>query len=260
MVISGCHGKSPNHVIKSSQSLSNTFFQFKQFTVHQNGAAMKVCTDACLFGAWVARETAGLKQDAAILDIGTGTGLLSLLVAQKAPGLIRAIEIDSGAAQQARENVALSPWAGRIDVQQVSVQAFKPEKVFDLIISNPPFFKQDLLSSDKRKNAAKHSSYLSLNTLIESIADWLSDTGKAYLLIPHNRLDELLAELKRCGLYPEQLLHVRQTPVHGYFRTMICFTGMKTQELKVREMSIKDEDGVYTMTFKSLLADYYLYL
>lgn len=206
----------------------------------------------------MAREAAGLKPDAEILDIGTGTGLLALMVAQKTPGLIRAIEIDPGAAQQARENVAISPWSDRIDVQQVPVQEYKPDKKFQLIISNPPFFDQDLLSSDKRKNAAKHSSLLSLPTLIQAISGWLAANGKAYLLIPHHRLEDLLAELRKFDVYPAEWFHVRQTPAHRYFRTMICFAGWETQEPKVHEMTIRDEGGGYSAVFRSLLEDYYL--
>ncbi|MBA4166660.1 MAG: methyltransferase, partial [Chitinophagaceae bacterium] len=147
--------------------MPNSYFRFRRFTVWQDRCAMKVCTDACLFGAWLANEV----HDAVhVLDIGTGTGLLSLMFAQNSSASVNALEIDKDASVQAAENFNSSPWAYRLKVIDKSVQdytaAFPGTSLYDLVFSNPPFYSNDLKSSDSRRNLAQHSEALSLEELV----------------------------------------------------------------------------------------------
>src|SRR4051812_5902465 len=140
---------------------------------------MKVCTDACLFGAWISEEVKSKNSKVkSVLDIGTGTGLLSLMFAQKnLQSIIDAVEIDEAAAQQARENFEASPWKERLQIYSTSIKLFISEKKYDLIISNPPFFENDLKSDDSKRNLALHSSQLSLEELLDAITKHLKEDG-----------------------------------------------------------------------------------
>jgi len=242
--------------------VANHFFQFKQFTVHQEHCAMKVCTDACLFGAWAVNR---IKNSASkiknCLDIGTGTGLLSLMLAQKCNAIIDSVEIDDAAAQQAGENFEASPWKERITLHYGPVQQFNPSihPPYNFIISNPPFFENDLKSDDSKRNIALHSEALSLKELLESIQVLLQKEGKFAVLLPYHRSAsfEQLAGSK--GFYLEEKVAVKQTPEYNYFRSMLYFgyTSFITEE---KEMVIQTKKGGYTKDFVGLLKDYYLHL
>src|SRR5688572_25058776 len=141
--------------------MPNTYFQFKQFTIHQDRSAMKVTTDACLFGAWCATE---INQDnKRLLDIGTGTGLLSLMIAQKNKLLIDAVEIEEQAAVQAVENVKASPWKESVHVIHKNIRDFNSEKKYNYIISNPPFYENELSGERMEKNIAHHDAGLKMS-------------------------------------------------------------------------------------------------
>src|SRR5262245_58656662 len=144
--------------------MPNSYFQFKQFVIHQEHCAMKVTTDGCLFGAWVAASKAGnAAAGKHVLDIGTGTGLLSLMYAQKHPhAQIDAIEIDEAAAQQAADNFAASPWQKRLQLIHSDIKDYRPSHPYDTIISNPPFYENQLSSGNAKKNMAHHSSSIGL--------------------------------------------------------------------------------------------------
>src|SRR5437868_5022622 len=144
--------------------MPNNYFQFKQFIIQQDNCAMKVCTDACLFGAYIANELQSIPVNT-ILDIGAGTGLLSLMLAQKTTAVIDAVEIDNAAFEQAKENIAASPWKEKINTYHADISTFKTGKRYEHIISNPPFFEDDLRSNDEKKNFAKHDSSLTLENL-----------------------------------------------------------------------------------------------
>ena len=216
---------------------------------------MKVCTDACLFGALVADN---LMPSANCLDIGTGTGLLTLMLAQKDPQLkIDAVELDEAAAKQAGENFESSPWNKRLTVHHTDILAFKPTKKYDYIISNPPFFEGDLLSDDVAKNKAKHHTGLSLEQLLNSIERLLSPTGVFAILLPYHRVSFFEALAEGHNFYCQKKILVKQTVDHPYFRGILFFSREKSQA-ECTELSIKDSDGKYTETFIRLLKDYYL--
>jgi len=237
--------------------VANNYFQFKQFTVQQDKCAMKVCTDACLFGAVVAKNypTAGN-----CLDIGTGTGLVSLMYAQKNPDCnIDAVEIDKAAAEQAEQNFAASAWAERLNIIYADILAFGVQKKYDCIISNPPFFEDDLKSQDMLKNNAKHNTSLSLTGLSKIVKEQLTSAGIFAVLLPFHRVNYFIEQAAGNDLYLIQQVLIKQTPTHDFFRGILFFS--KTKSLAVKsEIIIKNEEGNYTDKFTAALKDYYLYL
>lgn len=239
--------------------MPNTRFSFKQFSVDQDKCAMKVCTDACLFGASAALD---LSPDIhSILDIGSGTGLLSLMLAQKSTALIESVEIDEDAAAQSFENFKASPWHDRLKVNRTGISQFEPGKYFDFIISNPPFFEGDLKASGEAANRARHDTSLTLKELLSQINRLLNkEYGTAAVLMPAHREASCCQIASEENLFVEKIIRVRQTPSHEPFRSMIWLGRKKTDDIKKNEITIKDPDGQYTPEFSGLLQDYYLYL
>lgn len=237
--------------------MANDWFQFKQFTVQQGSCAMKVTTDACLFGAWAANSIKH-HQHNNILDIGAGTGLLSLMLAQQSSATITAVEIDANAAIQTAENFNASPWAERLKVQQLPIQEFSANTLFDIIISNPPFFDNDLKSQQTERNLALHSTALGFEDLIQSIDQHLSPNGRVFVLLPYHRADvfEKLAATK--GLIVNRATTVQQTPTHDYFRQMLELSRIVQD--RIEDHVIIKSDNQYTPKFIDLLKDYYLFL
>ena len=244
--------------------MANTYFQFKQFTIQQDRCAMKVCTDACLFGAVVAHcppcLPAGSLPGTHCLDIGTGTGLLSLMVAQKDPdAVIDAVEIDKTAFQQAKENFESSPWKDRLHIFNTDITNFKTDNKYDLIICNPPFFENDLRSTDEIKNKAKHGGSLNFDELLKIAVTFLSDKGSFALLLPYHRVTSFEIMAAAQNLYLSNKILVRQTAAHSFFRGILIFSKEK-KEIKSAEIVIKNREGEYTTEFTGMLKDYYLHV
>jgi tRNA1Val (adenine37-N6)-methyltransferase len=220
---------------------------------------MKVCTDACLFGAWVVDnvEMTSLKN---ILDIGTGTGLLSLMLAQFSQASINAVEIEPMAVAQANENFKASKWKEQLHIHATSIieYAKKQEKQFDLIISNPPFFEQQLKSNNTQRNIAMHSANLTLTELANCMIKLLTDSGKAAILLPWNRSEEWKEIAEKMGLFCIKEAAVKQSTSHSYFRTMIIMQKKATIS-NFDAITIK-EGNEYSKEFSQLLAPYYLAL
>ena len=248
--------------------MANTYFQFKQFIVHQEHTAMKVCTDACLFGAWVAQDKS-LQNVNKILDIGAGTGLLSLMLAQAtanqtSPPRITAVEIENDAAKEASANFTLSPWTERLHLVHQSIQHFSKKvsnEKFDIIISNPPFFESDLASPSASKNLAAHSMALSWEELSIEVRNLLSDQGYYYCLIPAIRAYTMQKNCATQGLALLEEVTVYNSAKQMPFRSLQKY-GKLQEELPVLRSSIyiKDAQNEYTTTFKNLLQAYYLHL
>lgn len=246
--------------------MANNWFQFKQFKVNQAEAAMKVTTDACLFGAWAANEISKQEKEKIfyhILDIGAGTGLLSLMVAQQSKADIDSVEIDPAAAAEAEANYAASPWRERLLVMPGDArdQVYTFGKKYNAIISNPPFYENELAGDNFRRNQAHHDKGLRLFELFKLIADLLQPGARFYLLLPYKRLSQLPDYLEENGLVLTKMVKVRQSTRHDYFRIML--EGQRvTDNVDVfaeSEMTIKDGES-YTPEFVALLKDYYLYL
>ena len=169
--------------------MANSYFQFKQFTIQQDKCAMKVCTDACVFGAFVAEYLASQKINNC-LDIGTGTGLLSLMLAQKNDMGMDTVEINTEAYLQAKENIENSIYKNKISIHNQNILEFDNNKKYDFIITNPPFYEGDLMSSQQNKNQAKHNESLTLPKLLQSIIRLLKDNGEFAVLLPYHRIIE----------------------------------------------------------------------
>lgn len=222
---------------------------------------MKVTTDACLFGGWVAERVRSRESgDHDILDIGTGTGLLSLMLAQKIKGDIDAIEMDEAAAVQAIENTEASPWKERITVINADVKNYSFINKHNCIISNPPFYENELKSGNTKKNIAHHNEGLLLPELLSIIKNNLEQDGMFYLLLPYKRSNEIKELLLQHEFSLCQMMLVRQSVNHDYFRIMLAgkLKNDKTVEIMIDEISIKDDNQQYTAEFTELLKDYYL--
>ena len=241
-------------------TMANSYFRFKQFTVHQDKTAMKVTTDACLFGAWAAQLISELQPaPSALLDIGTGTGLLSLMAARKNPGHFDAVEIDEAAARQAAENKDASPWADRIQVHHADIKNFSRGTTYDVILSNPPFYEQELEPEDKGRRMAHHGSSLLLAELFSEIKSRLKEDGVFFLLFPFKREKQVSRLLEEHQLYTWRKLVASQSMVHPPFRFMIA-GGLYPKTIITEEIAIIEKRNEYTGVFKQLLSDYYLNL
>ena len=222
---------------------------------------MKVCTDACLFGGWVASKI-DIAPHQNILDIGTGTGLLSLMIAQAIPSdkSIHAIEIEQNAFEEASNNFQMSPWNHQIHNHRVSLQDFTSNIEFDIIISNPPFYEGDLKSPSSAKNLASHSEALSWNDLSANVNRLLSSDGNFYVLIPASRAYTMqkLAEKENMHLLNETLVfHHNESKIP--FRTIMHFGRCKAEEISRERIYIKEDQEKYSKAFVDLLKDYYLH-
>lgn len=221
---------------------------------------MKVTTDGCLFGGWIAKLESRRPKSKTALDIGTGTGLLSLMLCQVNPEIvIDAIEIDKEAAEQAKENVNASPWKEKVNVINENISDLTLSSKYEIIISNPPFYENELKSASNKKNIAHHSDELPLNQLLTIISQHLTNTGTFYLLLPYKRKEEIQLLLNTHLLYPNNIVLVKQSTDHDYFRMMIA-GGLQKTESKTTELSIRNGNQEYTREFIALLKDYYLFL
>ncbi|WP_159466807.1 tRNA1(Val) (adenine(37)-N6)-methyltransferase [Dyadobacter sp. 3J3] len=235
----------------------NSFFKFKQFTIDQDKSAMKVCTDACVFGAWADVENA--KR---ILDIGAGTGLLSMMVAQRnKTAKISAVELDVEAYLQATENVFKSPFHNQIEVFNAAIQDFSLNEKFDCIITNPPFFQSDLKSPDAKINLAHHADSLSFDDLLISVERLLLPNGSWNVLLPVDEglIFQDLAKKSGWNLALELTLYHQKGK--KAFRKLTRFNKdeMADNRPVTSELFIYEEDGkTYHSEFKKLLKDYYL--
>jgi len=240
--------------------MSNSYFQFKQFRIEQEKNAMKITTDACVFGALC--DFSNCNQ---ILDIGAGTGLLSLMLAQRfTHSQITSVEIDIEAFRELSTNISHSPWQERIFPICADITAFAKDPLlkysFDGIISNPPFFKADLQSNKETKNRVRHEEHsLSMSELLDSVEKLLSPEGIFYCLYPTKRLEEFKEELNSKGLTIESLLFLsnnKLSPPH-LFISRIRRVAIKVENYTESAFYIRDTNE-YSQEMKELMGDFYL--
>jgi len=230
-------------------------FRFKQFEVRQGGCAMKINTDGVLLGAW-ARRAGALR----ILDIGTGTGVIAMMSAQAHPNaLVDAVEIDPAAAKQAADNFARSPFRERLRVFERSFVDFRPERPYDLILSNPPFHTGSLHSPDERRSVAKHADSPFFGQLFAFVSDFLADGGVFSYIVPTSLADRLAQENlpERNGLFCQTLLDVSSYPGAPAIRKIVS-VGKARTTVAHRDLSIYAEQGVHSLDYKACLAPYFL--
>lgn len=236
--------------------MPNTYFRFRQFTVHQERSAMKVCTDSCLFGAWLSNifENCGGH----ILDIGAGTGLLSLMLAQKTGARIDAVEVDREAFEQAAENFSASPWSRNLHVYLTPIQQYSTPVRYSLIVSNPPFYAHDLRSENDRRNAAMHDASLTLEELMDAAGKFKTADAQFAALITFRRASGFEELYTRYGWYARRKVTVKQTYMHPPFRCMYLLTRTPCEN-SAEEIVIRKDNNQYTEQFYALLKDYYLF-
>ena len=230
--------------------------------MHQEHTAMKVCTDACLFGGWSAADVQ-IQAAKNILDIGSGTGILSLMLAQQSAAHITAIEIENGAFEQTKTNFDLSPWKDRLDVVHSSIQDYASNNkqiLFDCIITNPPFYEGDLNSPDNAKNLAAHSTALPWDDLARSAASLLQENGAWYVLVPTLRAYTIQKLALKFGLQLSQECLLYNDAKHLPIRAMLKFVKQKEATIQRDIIIIKNTDQSYTTEFIDYLKDYYLHL
>ena len=219
---------------------------------------MKVTTDASLFGAWVSSCLENKNSVKTILDIGSGTGLLSLMLAQKTKSEITGIELQVSDYEQSIQNINGSPWNHRVHVFNADVKTYCFGNKYDTIICNPPFYENDLKGPSAEKNTAHHDNSLKLNELLQIIFRQLNPDGRFFMLLPPKREEQLMRLAENHALSIDQIVRVKQTEKHGFFRIMIEGSFEKSETLE-KVITIK-ENGQYSATFTGLLIDYYLHL
>lgn len=219
--------------------MANNYFQFKQFIIQQEKAAMKVGTDGVLLGAWACVENCHR-----ILDVGTGTGLIALMLAQRnKKAEIQAIDIDEGAVLQAKENFIASPWNERLAVEQISVQNYKAEYTnkFDHIVSNPPYFNNSLKNNNQSKAMARHTHMLSFRELINSAILLTNENGKLSVVLPYGSEIDFCKTAQDEGFSLSRILRIKPTPKKSYSRVLIELTKQDKVTLYEEEMIIEDK-------------------
>lgn len=234
--------------------MANNIFNFKQFSVRQDLAAMKVGTDGVLLGAWA--SVAGVQS---VLDIGTGTGLIALMLAQRtATAQIYGIELDEGAHQQALINFTASPWGKRLNTLHADFKAYTSSSKFDLIVSNPPYFNHSLKSPCDKKSLARHTDSLNYAELIKGVAKLLEDTGRFCAILPAPEKINFQEIAAKYGLKLNKTLFVKPTPSKPPKRVLMEFSFVSFVEEE--DELIIEEFGrhQYSEAYKQLNKDFYL--
>ena len=233
--------------------MSNTFFQFRQFTVFQDLCAMKVGTDGVLLGAWADCENANH-----ILDVGTGTGLIALMLAQRSKALITGIDLEESAFRQAQHNVNLSPFAERIEIQHCDFLQFEAEKTFDLIVSNPPYFVNSLKAPDNERSNARHNDSLPLEKLLSQSISLLSPQGRIALVLPSDLLDTAEKTANELQLYNTRKTFVKTTLQKTPKRVLLEYSRLQPTEQHEDILCIELARHKYSDEFAALTKDFYL--
>lgn len=236
--------------------MANPYFRFKKFTVYHDKCAMKVGTDAVLLGAWA--DTSFCRN---ILDIGTGTGIIALMLAQRSQATVEAIDIDKEACVQAAENAAASPYTERIKVVHASCADFaasNQQKRYDLIVSNPPYFINSLKCPDNKRTVARHTDTLLLSDLIREAQTLLSPSGRIALVLPYEQLEEVKALASANHLYICRQTDVIPTPGAAPKRLLMELSAAE-ENIKNRDtLTIEEARHQYTPEYITLTKEFYL--
>jgi len=234
----------------------STPFSFKEFIIQQDRCAMKIGTDGVLLGAWASIA----HNPFSILDVGTGTGILSLMLAQRSHAeTIEAIEIDDAAFEQAAENFENSPWGDRLFCYHAGFNEFVEEidDEYDLIISNPPFYTENYKTENKQRDLARFSDALPFEHLLHGIAKLLSENGIASFIIPFTEEATFITIAEKTGLFPNRITRVKGTPITEIKRSLMSFSFTKTN-IDTSELIIETSRHQYTEDYINLTKNFYL--
>jgi tRNA1Val (adenine37-N6)-methyltransferase len=234
--------------------MANNYFSFKQFTVYQDKSAFKVGTDGVLLGSAI--DVTGVKR---ILEIGTGTGLIALILAQRSDAEIVAIEPDYESWCQACENVSRSKWNSRIAVQNSDLQNYVPgEAKFDLIVTNPPYFTDSLRNPDQRKSTARHNDSLTSEELLMGATRLLEENGKFQLILPYVEGNIFIAEAVNYGFFCNNILKIRPLPDSEIRRLILTFSRKKLLPAEKFLTIEKGKRHEFTEDYINLTKEFYL--
>ena len=234
-----------------------SIFKFKQFSVNQDQTAMKIGTDGVLLGAWTPIE----NNPKSVLDIGTGTGIIALMLAQRSDAeQIDALEIDESAYEQAVENFENSPWGDRLFCFHAGLDEFidDPEDEYDLIVSNPPFYSEEYRSENEQRDLARFHGAMPFEELVEAAVLLLSENGIFSVIIPFNEEDRFIELCAEAELFPIKVTRVKGTPNSKIIRSLLAFKRYELSVLTADELVIEISRHEYTPEYISLTKDFYL--
>jgi tRNA1Val (adenine37-N6)-methyltransferase len=231
-------------------------FNFKEFSIQQDRCAMKIGTDGVLLGAWASIE----HKPESILDIGAGTGVIALMMAQRSDAeLIDAVEIEPNAFEQCVDNFEASPWGDRLFCYHASFDQFAAEidEKYDLIISNPPFFDEQVKSADNGRNQARSADGLPLEKMLRYIPQLLADNGQLALVVPFKKQRELIELAAKKDLYAQRITRVKGNVDSPVKRVLIQF-GKKKVDFHPEELTIEHKRHDYTIAYRDLTKEFYV--
>ncbi|MBB5637514.1 tRNA1Val (adenine37-N6)-methyltransferase [Pedobacter cryoconitis] len=230
-----------------------SIFKFKQFEADQTGCAMKINTDGVILGAVAAHPS-----PVNILDIGTGTGVIAMMLAQRFhTARVNAVEIDESAALTASKNCLNSPFSDRTEVDHCSFEDFKSDLKYELIVSNPPYFVNDLKNPEKRKEIARHAGEDFFESLLKKAAGMLTEDGLLWLILPVKQAEEVVVNAVLQKLFPSKIIHVYSDRTKASFRQIICL-GFENHQPLQEHLYIYEAQNLYTDQYKYLLRDFLL--
>lgn len=228
-------------------------FKFKQFEIDQEGCAMRINTDGVLLGAIAVKKNASR-----ILDIGTGTGVIALMLAQRFPdAFVDAVEIDESAAVAAARNAENAAFSERLKVMHIAIEDYTSNELYDLIVSNPPFFVNDLKNPEYRKGVARHTDAVFFEKMLHQVGLLLSKKGRFWFVLPVKQAESTVDIAAGYGLFPSEVIHLHSDESKEEFRQIVCldFSGAETKHQK---LCIYVERDVHTDAYKLLLKDFFL--
>lgn len=235
--------------------MGNNWFKFKEFTIFQDKCAMKAGTDAVILGAWCDTSSGSPCE---ILDIGTGTGILSLMMAQRSPSVqITAIEVDEDACEQAEENIAASPWRERITVLKADVRTYFPNKQFDIIISNPPFYDNETSCRTPSRDIARRTSSLSHKELIDATSRLMKENGHFNVVIPTVAESQFITHAIAAGLHPTHRTAIITKKTKAPKRVLLQFK-LKARDYQEDTLTLFEDGKKPTKEYAYLTKDFYL--
>lgn len=234
--------------------MEEDIFRFKQFNVNQKGCTMKINTDGVLLAVKANQDHTGH-----ILDIGTGTGVMALMLAQRYPdAYVESIDIDEDAVLCAKQNFINSPFAGRLKVHHTGIEDYEAMMFYDLIVSNPPFFINSLKNADKRKSLSRHSSIEFYKKMFEKCGRFLAPTGSFQIIWPLEIRDQVLSLSLEADLYLNEETYIRSFPDSDPFRVISVFRRFPPDLYVSKDFEIYEEEGVYSSHYQGLLAPFFI--